>query len=604
MTQSVTPITPIAALTQAALLTHAAQLTRAALLTHATQRTHAPRPPRPCCSRSFAAALAAVAVGLSLAAATPAAADNANQTQTLSPVVPVGAPFRLRVEELAWSGDPLPALQSAASARHGDRLLFTGGKTTGLHGFSCSSPNNNFPFTDFHRSITVIDLASGAVFQRSIDEPASGLSPSQRAALASTNQLSLQDGGTLLAVGGYGIADGGDYTTFRSLRLFDVAGTIAWAMGDATPLSDHLRFLDPPANAPEALRETFFTLTGGVMVKVGEEYWMCLGQNFQGAYTDGCAQKWVQVYSQQIRRFAIDLAAKDPQPLFTGASAQPEWARRRDLNVFPARVPGGEGAVALSGVFTPGDHPGIWTVPIVVGPDGEMSMPDPADPATLRQGLNIYDAARLSMWSAARGENWLVVLGGLGYQVVSGGAFIEDRSVPYSNELFAVRYAPGAGPGGAAWSQHLLGASYPTILSPAHGVPFYFGTETDAFPLVDTDAHGMLDLDALLASKSPVRLAVLYGGMISEGQALHGGPSYPTGASNRLFEVCFEPGPGCPADLSGSGAVDGQDLGQLLSAWGPVPAGAIVRADLDGDGFVGAKDLAQLLAEWGPCPKR
>jgi len=595
MTQPVTPITTVAALTQAVPLTHAAQLTRA------TQRTHAPRPLRPCGSRSFAAALAAVAVGLSLAAATPAATDQANQTQTLSPVVPLGAPFRLRVEELAWSGDPLPTLHSAASARHGDRLLFTGGKTTGLHGFTCD-PNTNFPAAEFHRSITVIDLARGAVFQRSIDDAASGLSPSQRAALASTNQLSLQDGGTLLAVGGYGITDGGDYTTFRSLRLFDVAGTIAWAMGDATLLSDHLRFLDPPANTPEALAETFFALTGGVMVKVGQEYWMCLGQNFEGGYNNGCSSKAVQLYSKQIRRFAIDLAAKDPQPLFTGASAQAEWARRRDLNVFPARVPGGEGAVALSGVFTTDD--GIWTVPIVVGPDGEMSMPDPADPATLRQGLNIYDAARLSMWSAERGENWLVVLGGLGYQVVSGGALIEDMSVPYSNELFAVRYAPGAGPGGAAWSQHLLGASYPTILSPVHGVPFYFGTETDAFPLVEKDAHGMLDLDALLASKSPVRLAVLYGGMISEGQALHGGPSYPTGASNRLFEVCFEPGPGCPADLSGSGAVDGSDLAQLLSAWGPMPAGATVRADLDGDGFVGAKDLAQLLAEWGPCPKR
>ena len=195
-------------------------------------------------------------------------------------------------------------------------------------------------------------------------------------------------------------------------------------------------------------------------------------------------------------------------------------------------------------------------------------------------------------------------LGGLGYQVVSGGGFVEDATVPYSNELFAVRYAPGGGPGGASWSQHLLGASYPTILSPASGVPFYFGTETEAFPLVEADGHGMLDLDALLAARSPVRLALLYGGIVSEGQALMSETYYGTSASNRLFEVWFEPGPGCPADLSRSGTVDGQDLEQLLAAWGPVPAGAIVRADLDGDGFVGAKDLAQLLAEWGPCPTR
>ena len=531
------------------------------------------------------------------------AASTANQTQTLSPVVPGGAPFRLRIEEVLWSGDPLPALHSTASARLGDRLLFTGGKTTGLHDFTCD-PTANFPAADFNRTISVIDLASGAVHQRSIDDPASGLSTAQRAALASTNQLSIQDGPTLLAVGGYGIADESDYTTFRTLRLFDVAGTIAWAMGDETLLSDHVRFLDAPANAPKALATDFFALTGGVMAKVGAEYWMCLGQNFQGGYTDGpsCRPQWVQVYSHQIRRFTIDLAAKDPQPVFTGASDQPEWARRRDLNVFPARVPGGDGAVALSGVFTPGD-PGIWTVPIVVGPDGEMSMDDPDDPATLRQGFNVYDAARLSMWSALRGENWLVVLGGLGYQVVSGGAFVEDWTVPYSNELFAVRYAPGAASGEGAWSQHLLGSSYPTILSPSSGVPFHFGTETETFPLVAPDAHGMLDLDALLAAKAPVRLALLYGGIVSEGQALMNETYYGTSASNRLFEVWFEPGPGCPADLSETGVVDAQDLTLLLAAWGPVPTGAIVPADLDGDGFVGAKDLAMLLFEWGPCPK-
>ena len=50
-----------------------------------------------------------------------------------------------------------------------------------------------------------------------------------------------------------------------------------------------------------------------------------------------------------------------------------------------------------------------------------------------------------------------------------------------------------------------------------------------------------------------------------------------------------------PADLDGDGAVDGADLGALLSGWGtsdPV-------LDLDGNGVVDGGDLGALLSDWG-----
>ena len=53
----------------------------------------------------------------------------------------------------------------------------------------------------------------------------------------------------------------------------------------------------------------------------------------------------------------------------------------------------------------------------------------------------------------------------------------------------------------------------------------------------------------------------------------------------------------CPADLNGSGAVDGADLAVLLAAWGQ-PG----DTDLTGDGTTNGSDLAVLLAAWGPCP--
>lgn len=57
----------------------------------------------------------------------------------------------------------------------------------------------------------------------------------------------------------------------------------------------------------------------------------------------------------------------------------------------------------------------------------------------------------------------------------------------------------------------------------------------------------------------------------------------------------------CAADLDGSGAVDGGDLGVVLAGWGPsTTIGAL--GDLDCNGIVDGSDLGLLLAAWGACP--
>ena len=54
----------------------------------------------------------------------------------------------------------------------------------------------------------------------------------------------------------------------------------------------------------------------------------------------------------------------------------------------------------------------------------------------------------------------------------------------------------------------------------------------------------------------------------------------------------------CTGDVIPSGIIDGVDLAQTLSSWGPC---ANCPADIDGDGAVTGIDLGQLLAGWGPC---
>jgi hypothetical protein len=58
-----------------------------------------------------------------------------------------------------------------------------------------------------------------------------------------------------------------------------------------------------------------------------------------------------------------------------------------------------------------------------------------------------------------------------------------------------------------------------------------------------------------------------------------------------------EPAP-CPADFTGNGSVDSDDLFQLLGAWGSCVE---CPADLTGDGLVDSDDLFELLGQWGAC---
>ncbi len=526
----------------------------------------------------FAVAMATLAI--------TAPAFTQNQTDTISPIVAGGVPFRVEMELVDWVGDDLPAIHSAAYATLGDQLLLVGGKTSGLHNFTCD-PDVNWPAADFNGTLMVVDFETRDTFTRPLADAASGLTPNQIASLSSSNPLSHQSGERLVCIGGYGVDDQGDYVTFSTLRVLDVAGVIDWVRGDRTQLTDHIRFHEAPKGAPP----DFFTICGGVLIENGDEFWSCLGQNFQGGYVDLSVCPSIgtsQVYTKSIRRFELDAANPDAAPVYLGETASPPaWARRRDLNVLPAVVPGGDGAVALAGVFTLEE--GIWTAPIVIDPQGDMSMGDPDAPGTLLQGFNAYESGRLSLWSELRRENWFLTFGGLGFQVLAEGTLVENYSIPYSNETLAIRYAPDTD----SWSQHLAGTSYP-LSTDENGNPWFNGTETLTIPLVD-QSRRQIDLDAIT---EPTSVAYLYGGIVANGQGIVTFPD--TFASNQLFEVILVPGPGCPADLDGDGTVGSDDLATLLLTWGPVPPGT--PADLNADGVVSSADLGWMIGAWGVCP--
>jgi hypothetical protein len=76
------------------------------------------------------------------------------------------------------------------------------------------------------------------------------------------------------------------------------------------------------------------------------------------------------------------------------------------------------------------------------------------------------------------------------------------------------------------------------------------------------------------------------------------------GTKRGLFSVTAAAPPPCvptcdDIDFVRDHAIDGQDLGVLLSQWGTDTGMTI--ADLNSDGAVDGLDLGLLLAAWGPC---
>ena len=100
------------------------------------------------------------------------------------------------------------------------------------------------------------------------------------------------------------------------------------------------------------------------------------------------------------------------------------------------------------------------------------------------------------------------------------------------------------------------------------------------------------DISSLITPSSDMRIRFIAGDL-GEGSVVE--------AAIDLLTVggvlCEDTTP-CPGDLTGDGAVGGDDLGLLLAVFGTSdPA-----ADLDGDGNVGGGDLGLILSAWGVCP--
>lgn len=394
------------------------------------------------------------------------------------------------------------------------------GRTNGLHDVENTNPNvNSFPVKKQNDTVVVVNPVTKKSYTRSLI--GSGLSQEQIDTLSVTNAQSYQalEGETLYIVGGYGIDSAtGVMTTKPVLTVIDVPKLIRWVKGKGS--CDWFRQVSNP----------LLQVTGGWMWQANphQPYLLVMGQDFTGNYTGG-PNGTTGKYTKQIRPFQIIDTGNE---LYVRPLKQPnplDSYRRRDLNVVPTiRKMGNTYTQAfsiLSGVFT--EEEGVWTVPIDVFADGSSFMPDPADPATFKQGMNNYTCANLGLFSQKCNNMYIVLFGGLSYLIVSDGkasscnespppegtVFTECMFVPFVNDVTTVRIDSKG-----KYQQYLMSAKFPTIIADfgsGKGGPIWYGTNAMFFLAEDIPVYSneVINLDKL--GKGPVLLGYITGGIAS-----------------------------------------------------------------------------------------
>ncbi|MCC6906320.1 MAG: hypothetical protein IT430_00135 [Phycisphaerales bacterium] len=402
----------------------------------------------------------------------------------------------VRTEEL--TGASFVPLQSYIMAEAGGDLLFFGGLSgMGFHS-RARDGRTTFPSEDFNREVYLYDLDTQTTLSASISTLPSPLSEF----LVATNAQGVQYGETLYLYGGYGPAPSAQsWATWDSVIQIDLAA-VRQAILDGADLPESAFTVRHSAEAQVA---------GGAIIKLGPYFALVGGSNFTGNYGDEAT--FSNVYSNEIHLF--DPAASLVNPIRTYTDDQ---YHRRDGNVTPVMLGAAgnqrAGFLVHIGVFKPGNEilPEVWEHPLIFDSQSRQVTLD----VNFTQMMNQYEAPRVSFHSAARGENYIITLGGLSGANWDGQQFVRNMTIPWVIDVTMLKMRDSA-----VVSETVVGATLKPVTN-AELVPN---------PDLPHNALGQVDWDALVAGE--VLLGHFYGGI----QATNPGNSAVTEASPRVYAV-------------------------------------------------------------------
>lgn len=455
--------------------------------------------------------LPAVLIGLCLIGCT----DNA--TTTAPPVPPANAQAFVEVDTLTtgpgYTLDVRPAatqppagfpyVHSAAHAQAGTEVLLIGGRTTGFHGIS--QQMDPFAASRADTSIWVIDLASSAYYQLPLYDRFPELQQ-----LKAANFAYYQDADTLFVMGGYGTADATaavSNTTFDGGLAFQVSTLINEVKKGAAG--------DPRRALLRSVQSPFLQVAGGELFRVAGRFYLCFGQDYDGAYTVAKTGH----YTEALRSFRFD----GPGLTDTFSVRSPDL-HRRDLNVAQVINAGYLRYVAYSGVFNRNDNG--YLHPIYLDVDLSTGGITYAENTSLVQLTSNYKAALVSVYDTAAGRNTHSTLGGIGryqYDVATGRWEDGDNGalLPFVKTITH-----------NSWQNGVQQTSY-QLPPDAPELPALLGTNALFLPNPEVlYVPGVIDYQRATADQP---IGWLYGGILA--QRPTSSTIYPTSINSTLYEV-------------------------------------------------------------------
>lgn len=411
--------------------------------------------------------------------------------------------FIITIEPHNWT--PAIGVQSFAWATHRGNYLIIGGRTDGLH--------RRQPFASFNTAgkninLTVIDPNQKKLWISSVNSLPSPLAEQ----LSATNLEFYQSDSILLVAGGYGYSNTAqNHITYPYLTLVDVPQLIN-AIQNGKDCSPHFR----------QLKDSTMAVTGGVLKKVGDMFYLIGGQKFTGRYNPHGPEHgpgFKQEYTNAITRFTLQVSEKEIKINHAPIIKDSVNLHRRDFNVVPQIMPdGSQGLTAFSGVFQyEADLPYLSAVNI----NRERFEPIQA----FKQYYNHYHCATLPLYNAEKNQMHTIFFGGIAQYYDSAGTLIKDDNIPFVKTIGKVtRHSDGR------MEETKLTAEMPALLGA--------GSEFILHQNISTYANGVVNLNKLPRGKTEVGLII--GGILSDSPNIFWGMGGSSKATTVMYRVIVD----------------------------------------------------------------
>ncbi len=384
-------------------------------------------------------------------------------------------PYSIEIEPI--KNIHVPGLHSFSFAQSGSKWLFIGGRINGLHGLNS---NDGFPVEHANGYVVVIDTNTWQSYSSDLSHlPKQVADP-----LRSTNMQYACSDNYLYMSGGYGwdsIVK--KYVSFPVFSAINIE-----AMIDSVILGNSI------GSTIKQVTDTNFAVCGGEMALVGNTFYQVFGHHFMGRYSDPPTPLFTQRYTHQIRKFSINNTGNTLT--INGFTYETDTSNfhRRDLNVGPIILPGGEQALrAYSGVFRK-DRNLPYLEPITIQGSGTTVHND------YKQVMSHYTCALMPVYNSGTQIMHTTFFGGISlndYKPQSN-TVVEDTLVPFISDVTTINCYPGN-----VFEETIMPIQLPGLIG--SNAKFILNRNIAHF------SNGVIDLNALPGSR--VLAGYIFGGI-------------------------------------------------------------------------------------------